>query len=102
MVCPLPVAIGEYRNNLLTPRKNQNHIFSETGDLRFHLRFRAVTDPDHGDHCPDADDNTERSQHRTHFVSTQRAQGNVKCGRDSHGFRESLHGYIGKSVSGAC
>ena len=28
-------------------RKNQNHIFSETRDLRLHLRFRAVADSHH-------------------------------------------------------
>src|SRR5439155_10090841 len=78
--------------------KNQNHILSEAGDLRFHLRLCAVADPDHGDHCADTDDDAKRSQHRTHFVSAQRAVGDVKCGRDSHLFVTSLktlHGYMG-------
>ncbi len=71
-------------------RENQNHIFSKAGDLRFYLRLRAVADADHGDHRADADDDTKRSQHRTHFVSAQRAIGDVKRRCDSHLVREKV------------
>ena len=42
------------------PGKNQNHIFSEAGDLCFHLRLRAIANPDHRNDCADADDDTQR------------------------------------------
>ena len=64
--------------------KDQDHVLSKAGDLRFHLRLGAVADPGHRNDCPDADDDSQRSEHGTHFVAAQRAVGNVKCGRDSH------------------
>ena len=66
------------------PRKDQDYIFSEAGDLRFHLRLGAVADADHGNDSANTDDNTERGKHRTHFVSAQRAVGDIKCRGDSH------------------
>src|SRR5213076_3235433 len=52
--------------------------------LRFHLRLRAVANPDHCNDRADANDDPERGEHRAHLVSAQRPIGDVKCGCDSH------------------
>jgi hypothetical protein len=41
-------------------RENQNHIFSQAGNLRFHLGFGTVADPNHRNDCADTDDNAQR------------------------------------------
>ena len=64
--------------------KNQDHIFAETRDLRFDLRLRAVADADHRDDRADADDDAERGQHGTQFVSAQGAKGDLESGTESH------------------
>ena len=66
------------------PGENENHILSEAGDLRFHLRFCAVADPNHGNDGANADDDAERGQHRTQFVSPQSAERDAKCWCNSH------------------
>src|SRR5439155_19461987 len=64
--------------------EDEDHILSETGDLRFYLRLRSVADPNHRNHRAHTNDDSESSQHRTQFVSPQSAECDVKCWCDSH------------------
>jgi len=47
---------------VVLPEKNQNHVLTQTGNLRLDLCLRSIADSDHRDHSSDANDNTERSQ----------------------------------------
>ena len=76
---------------------NQDYILSKTSDLGLDSRFRAVTDSNHGDKRCDANNNSERGEHRAHFVSAQGAECDIKCGCDSHVIRElvkTLHRHM--------
>src|SRR5205085_11201314 len=69
--------------------KNQDHVFAETGDLRFDLRLRAIPDADHRDDRADADDDAERRQRRAQFVSAQRAGRDFEGGSEPDAPRET-------------
>jgi hypothetical protein len=48
------------------------------------LGFGAVADPNHRNDRSDADDNSERREHRPQFVSPQSAERDGKCWCDAH------------------
>src|SRR5262249_48064502 len=54
---------------------DENHVLSETRDLRLDLRLGAVADADHRDDGADADDHAEHGQDRAEFVPLEGAEG---------------------------
>jgi hypothetical protein len=65
--------------------EDEHHVLAQAVDLLLDLGAGALTEPDHGDHRCDADDDAQRGQQRAQRMAAQVARGDDRQRAPLHG-----------------
>ena len=65
---PAPPESGANAARCDAAGKDLENVLTQAGDLRLDLRFRAVADANHRDHCAHTDDDAKRGENRAEFI----------------------------------